>query len=67
MSDHQMQARKIPEITSDDLYDAYLASRMRKFGIGYQTAIMTPHIRTALIRAAQAAKRKKQTLQAQPA
>lgn len=35
-------------ITADDLYKAYVLARLRKLGISYQTALMTPSIRIAL-------------------
>ncbi|NNM70198.1 MAG: hypothetical protein HKM00_09605 [Gallionella sp.] len=48
MTDHIVQVGKPAEITGEDLRRAYLLAQLRRIGISYQKAIMTPCINKAL-------------------
>lgn len=43
-----MASNGAAEITADDLTAAYKRSELRKLGISYQAALMTPSLRIAL-------------------
>ncbi len=48
MTEHIVQISKAAEITGEDLRRAYLLAQLRRLGISYQKAIMTPSINKAL-------------------
>lgn len=57
-----VQICKPPEITADDLHDAYLFAGLRKLKVGLATALESPAFRAALRGTALAKKRKEQQM-----
>jgi len=49
-----------PDITENDLHDAYRFARLRRIGIGYVTAVTSPDLLAALRGTALMMKRQKQ-------